>query len=169
MSDQLNSYLLKNKVGIIQLPCPEFSIMGYLRNPQGRQQYNNVFFKNHCEELLKPYLMMIEEYINTNHIFLGFIGVEGSPTCSIRWGKHKTNKYNTESINPIEGDKSKEYVNGVFTEIIKSRLSQYNIDTTFLEAPIKSKVDSKRANKFWLSLTKNIEINESLKEIIPIE
>lgn len=169
MSEQLNYYLLKNKVGIIQLPCPEFAIMGYLRNPQGKQQYNNHLFRNHCEELLKPFLLMIQDYIENNFIFVGFIGVQGSPTCSVYWGKHKKNRYNTESINPIENVRQyTNYTYGVFTEIIKNKLSDLDIDVPFLEAPIKSKVDSLEAKRFWLKLTKAIEINEKYKNYIPI-
>ena len=35
---------------MIQLPCPEFTAMGYWRNPQGRQQYNNIFLENIVEK-----------------------------------------------------------------------------------------------------------------------
>ena len=90
---------------MIQLPCPEFTAMGYWRNPQGRQQYNNIFFRKHCRKELSTYVDMVSELKNNNNIPLCFIGIQGSPNCSINWGKHKVNKYKTESI--VEDEKSK--------------------------------------------------------------
>lgn len=39
-------YFLDRKISIIQLPCPEFTAMGYMRNPQGRQQYTSLLYRN---------------------------------------------------------------------------------------------------------------------------
>ena len=91
-------YFLSKNIAIIQLPCPEFTAMGYWRNPQGRQQYDNVFFKKYCREQLSIYVDMVCELKNNNNTPLCYIGIQGSPNCSIYWGKHKTNKYNKESI-----------------------------------------------------------------------
>jgi predicted secreted protein len=38
---EVSNYLLRRNVGIIQYPCPETTAMGLMRNPQGRQQYDN--------------------------------------------------------------------------------------------------------------------------------
>lgn len=168
LSNELISYLLKNKVSVIQLPCPEFTVMGYYRNPQGRQQYNNQFFKKHCEKLFEIPLLMIKEYQHCNNKLLGFIGVEGSPTCSICWRKHKKNKYNTESVNEAENANSTVYVNGVFTEIIRKKLKEFDINIPLLEAPIKSPIDSEKGKSFMLQVTKVIERNEKFKKYIPI-
>ena len=48
---------------------------------------------------------MICELRNNNNTPLCFIGIQGIPNCSINWGKHKVNKYKTESI--IEDEKIK--------------------------------------------------------------
>ena len=53
---------------MIQLPCPEFTAMGYWRNPQGRQQYNNIFFRKHCRKELTTYVDMVSELKNNNNI-----------------------------------------------------------------------------------------------------
>jgi len=45
LSKELTNYLMEKHVGIIQYLCPETSAMGLMRNPQGRQQYDNVFFR----------------------------------------------------------------------------------------------------------------------------
>lgn len=43
-------HFLKSNISVIQLPCPEFTAMGYMRNPQGRQQYDNVFLESIVEK-----------------------------------------------------------------------------------------------------------------------
>ena len=46
-------FFLSKNISIIQLPCPEFTAMGYMRNPQGRMQYDNVFLESTVEKNLK--------------------------------------------------------------------------------------------------------------------
>ena len=58
----------------------------------------NVFFKKYCREQLSIYVYMVCALKNNNNTPLCYIGIQGSPNCSIYWGKHKTNKYHTESI-----------------------------------------------------------------------
>ena len=55
-AEKVCDFFLHKHISIIQLPCPEFTAMGYWRNPQGRQQYNNVFFRKHCRAELENYI-----------------------------------------------------------------------------------------------------------------
>ena len=154
------SYLLLNKIAIIQLPCPEFMVMGYIRNPQGRQQYNNIMFKNQCKELLNRYILMIEELINNNHRLIAYLGIQGSPTCSIFWGNHKHNKFNTESmIDDTNNINENNYQLGVLSEILQERLNEINITIPFIEVPVKETNPSEVLDKFWDTLKNTIENN----------
>jgi hypothetical protein len=74
-----------------------------MRNPQGRQQYDNIFFRNHCKELLQVPMLMVREFLKNRLRLCCFIGLENSPTCGIHWGRHKVNRYGTESPNSEEG------------------------------------------------------------------
>jgi hypothetical protein len=53
LSHELMDYLMSKRVGVIKYRCPETTAMGLQRNPQGRQQYDNIFFRQHCKDLLK--------------------------------------------------------------------------------------------------------------------
>ena len=181
MAEKICDYFLSRKISIIQLPCPEFTAMGYMRNPQGRQQYNNVFFKKHCREELENYVDMIEELINNKNTLLCFIGIGGSPTCSINWGKHKINKYKTESIMPIEeAQHAEDYCEtfccdvvpnqgkkvleqkedmgkikssyGVMTAVLDEMLKERGIVIPYLEAPVKEDIASEKVKSFMDSL-----------------
>ncbi|MDC7236601.1 MAG: hypothetical protein PQJ45_02375, partial [Sphaerochaetaceae bacterium] len=50
---------INNDVQIIQLPCPEFTLYGAKRWGHVSNQFNNVFFKNHCRKILEPIIEQI--------------------------------------------------------------------------------------------------------------
>lgn len=71
---------------------------------------------------------MIKELFKNSNTPLCFIGIESSPTCSINWGKHKLNRYKTESIHPDLQSQDKNSVYGVMTEVLdtkKTKLQKY--------------------------------------------
>ncbi|WP_455539593.1 hypothetical protein [Terrisporobacter sp.] len=152
------NYFLSKNIAMIQLPCPEFTAMGYWRNPQGRQQYDNIFFRKHCRKELSTYVDMVSELKNNNNTPLCFIGIQGSPNCSINWGKHKTNKYKTESI--IEDEKSPKVagIYGVMTEILDNMLKERNINIPYFEAPVKETLDSELTKSFFFQLDDLLKI-----------
>ncbi|HAX72009.1 MAG TPA: hypothetical protein DCY20_00645 [Firmicutes bacterium] len=157
LTQNLINYLLAKKIGIIQLPCPEFTAMGYWRNPQGRQQYDNIFFKKHCAKELENIIDMIIELNRNKHTLLCYFGIAGSPTCSIYWGKHKLNRYHTESIHAFdipneETESSDETKFGVMTEVLDTMLSNYQIKIPYLEVPIKENLNSEAVAHFFAQL-----------------
>ena len=157
LSHELMDYLLRKQVGVIQYPCPETTAMGLMRNPQGRQQYDNIFFRNHCKELLKVPMLMVREFIKNRYRLCCFIGLENSPTCGIHWGKHKVNRYGTESPNPDEMPEPDDPVlMGIMAEILSEELDQENIQAPFLEFPAQSQIGSEKRKRFWEDLEETI-------------
>ena len=158
LSHELMNYLMEKRVGIIQYPCPETTAMGLKRNPQGRQQYDNIFFRNHCKELLKVPMLMVREFIRSNYRLVGYIGLENSPTCGIHWGEHKVNRYNTESPNPVEQPEPDEPVlMGIMAEILSEELHREGNHAPFLELPVKEPAESVKRKIFWKELIQNVE------------
>ena len=159
-SREIMDYLMDKHVGIIQYLCPETSAMGLMRNPQGRQQYDNIFFRDHCKELLKAPMLMVKEFLKNNYRLTCFLGLENSPTCGIHWGKHKVNRYQTESPNPIDKpDPSDPALAGIMAEILTEELAKENIKVPFLEFPALSPSDSENRKNFWEELRKAVEPN----------
>jgi len=157
-SHELVDYLLEKRVGIIQYPCPETTAMGLMRNPQGRQQYDNIFFREHCKELLKVPMLMVKEFIKNRYRLVCFIGLENSPTCGIHWGQHKVNKYNTESPVPLENPAPDEpTLKGIMSEILSEELVKDKIAVPFLEFPAKSTPESENRQRFWEELRRCVE------------
>ncbi|MGL5149710.1 MAG: hypothetical protein ACRC7N_03940 [Clostridium sp.] len=164
LAETLCKLFLSKHISIIQLPCPEFTAMGYMRNPQGRQQYDNVFFRKHCKKALESYIDMIKELTDNGNTPLCFIGIQGSPTCCINWGKHKINKYKTESINEVEGD-STIGLNGIMTEVLKEMMQNVGINIPFLEAPTKENVESERYKSFFSDIYDLLNISKEFREL----
>ncbi len=77
--------LLQNGVGLIQLPCPEFTLYGALRWGHVKEQFDNPFFRAHCKKLLVPAVDQLVEYAAHPERFrlLGVLGIDGSPCCGV--------------------------------------------------------------------------------------
>jgi len=158
LSRELVDYLMEKHVGIIQYSCPETTAMGLMRNPQGRQQYDNIFFRDHCKELLKTPMLMVREFIKNKYRLTSFVGLENSPTCGIHWGKHKVNRYQTESPNPVDKPEPGDPVlAGIMAEIISEELAKDGVKVPFLEFPALSQPDAPERKKFWDDLRKAVE------------
>ncbi len=157
LSRELMVYLMEKRVGVIQYLCPETSALGLMRNPQGRQQYDNVYFRDHCKQILKGPMLMVKEFLRSNYRLTCFLGLENSPTCGTKWGRHKTNKHQMETAEPVEGADSEESsMRGIMAEILEEELSSENIEVPFLEFPAKSDPDSEKRKEFWLNLQKAV-------------
>ncbi len=153
LSLELTTYLMRRNVGIIQYLCPETTALGLMRNPQGRQQYDSIFFRDHCKELLKTPLLMVREFLKNKFRLCCFIGLENSPTCGIHWGKHKVNRYGTESPNPMDRPgKDEPALMGIMAEILLEELAKDNIHVPFLEFPALSEPASEKRAGFWEEL-----------------
>ncbi len=159
VAEEITAYFLSKHISIIQLPCPEFTAMGYWRNPQGRQQYDNVFFRKHCKKSLESYVDMVCELRNNANTPLCYIGIQGSPNCSIYWGKHKQNKYKTESMMEDEkaevGTRASLY--GVMTEVLDEMLREQGIQIPYFEAPVKESMTSHQTIQFFEDLDNLLE------------
>lgn len=156
-SKQLLDFFMDHKVGVVQYACPETTAMGLMRNPQGRQQYDNTFFRDHCKELLKTPMLMVREFLKNNYRLIAFIGLENSPTCGIHWGKHKVNKYQTESPNLAdETGTGDPMLMGIMADILTEELKNENIKVPFLEFPALSASDTAKVKNFWEELEKTV-------------
>ncbi len=77
------NFFMHNNIGVVQMPCPEITYAGVLREPQTREQYNTSLFRGHCKKIAKDTFQIIKRY-NSHGIKTVFIlGVEGSPSCGV--------------------------------------------------------------------------------------
>ena len=73
--------LLDHDIGIIQMPCPEFTWQGESRPSRTKQEYNTDQYRSHCRKLAEGVAAQIREYRTHGYQIAGLIGVRESPTC----------------------------------------------------------------------------------------
>ncbi|WP_371853600.1 CD3072 family TudS-related putative desulfidase [Enterococcus hulanensis] len=104
--------LLSRGIALIQLPCPEFIVLGGDRPPMTYEEYRELpNYRQTCQELLEPMIQQIQTYQAEGYQYLGIIGINESPNCSITGQR------------------------GVLMEEFFARCQQAQIGTNFLEVP----------------------------------
>ena len=101
---------------------------------------------------------MVEEFLKNGYRLVAYIGLRNSPTCGIHWGKHKVNRYNTESPMPIDNpDPEDPVLMGIMAEILSEKFNVLKMDVPFMELPIQQPPDSEERRNFWLDLKHRVE------------
>ncbi|MGO3912990.1 CD3072 family TudS-related putative desulfidase [Enterococcus viikkiensis] len=76
--------LLSRGIALIQLPCPEFLVLGGDRPPMSYQEYQALpDYRQTCQTMLQPIIQQIQAYQAEDYQYLGVIGINESPNCSI--------------------------------------------------------------------------------------
>ncbi len=128
--------LIKDNIGIIQLPCPETDCYGLRRWGHVREQFDNCGFRKYANNILNDFANLILEYIKNDYEIIGVFGIAGSPscgvnlTCSANWAGevscYKDKEDIVSRVKMIEGS-------GLFMEIFKNILKEKNIDIPFYD------------------------------------
>ena len=125
--------VIENGVQVIQLPCAEFSLYGAKRWGHVSDQFDNIFFRNHCRQILTPIINQLIEYLDNPEFFevLGIIGIDGSPSCGVdytcqaNWyGSFESRQGLQETLDTCK------MVNkpGIFMDVLKQMLKENNLD-----------------------------------------
>lgn len=78
---------VKSGIQILQLPCPEFVMYGPVRWGHTYEQFDHVFYREKCREILAPVISQLKEYMAHPEEFqvLGILGIDGSPSCGVKY------------------------------------------------------------------------------------
>jgi len=126
LSLQILSLLSDLKIGVIQLPCPEFTFCGNPRPPKTRDEYSSLpGFQQHCRRLANETSKYLKSIIENAHEpsvrILAIIGVERSPTCGVK-------------CTPIGRGSDKRYIEekGIFIEMLSESLRKMGLEMPFI-------------------------------------
>lgn len=131
----LIEWLMKNKIGIIQLKCPETEIYGLKRWGHVREQFDTPHYRNISRTLITQTIEEVKEYIRNGYRLPAVIGIDGSPSCGVHcscssehWGGE------ISIIQDLEAVKRIGYCNlpGIFMEELQMQLEHNGIQTVFL-------------------------------------
>lgn len=122
---------IDNGVQFLQLPCPEYLQYGYNRWGHTFEQFDNIFFRQRCREMLEPAILQLEEYLAHPEEFkvLGALGIDGSPscgakyTCSANWG----GEFSGRDVNEVLRSCTLKEGSGVMVCVLKEMLEERNI------------------------------------------
>lgn len=79
--------ILGQEIGIVQLPCPELLHLGLGRKPRSKSAYDTKAFRSRCSIIAKEAVAQIVEYKHHGYEVYGIIGINESPTCSLKGEK----------------------------------------------------------------------------------
>ncbi|GAB7023036.1 CD3072 family TudS-related putative desulfidase [Salidesulfovibrio brasiliensis] len=75
--------LLRDDVGLIQLPCPETSYLGMRRWGVTKEQLDTLAHREHCESILRAPLLEMLAYTDAGYEIESILGINGSPSCGV--------------------------------------------------------------------------------------
>lgn len=134
--EQLRRRVLKeaieNGIQLLQLPCPEFLQYGFRRWGHTYDQFNNVFFRERCREMLKPVVLQVKEYLENSEEFelVGILGIDGSPSCGVKytcranWGGEFSGRDVTDVLHSCRLEEG----SGVLMTVLKEMLKEEGIE-----------------------------------------
>lgn len=76
--------ILDKGIGIHQLPCPEYRHLGIERKPLSKSEYDTEEFRTLCKYISSDTIKVMKEYLHNDYEIVGLIGINQSPSCSIR-------------------------------------------------------------------------------------
>lgn len=127
------SYCLENDISLVQLPCPEQLQLGLNRWGHSKEQFNFPGFIDSCILMIKDTIKLLREYENNEDIkVLGIVGINGSPSCGVDYtfsAKFKGEISKNKNLDEMLKAGSIINESGVFIDVIKKNLINYNLDT----------------------------------------
>ncbi|MFH1644496.1 MAG: hypothetical protein ABIA74_04965 [bacterium] len=122
---ELLDLLIKNGIGLSVVSCPEIIYEGLKRNACGKERYNNSEYRKICSKKAQELIDRYKLYLDDDYKILGFICVNGSPSCAIDYCYcDKAGK--TKCSEP-----------GVFIEEAQKKLKEENLNLEFIGVRMK--------------------------------
>lgn len=141
-------------IGVIQLPCPEMTMYGIKRWGHVKEQFDTLFFREACKEMLKPIIGQTKSYLDTGYEVVGVVGIDGSPSCGVNFtcsGDWEGDDSSKDDINHKIKDLKEVSSSGVFMEELKKYIEEYNISIPFVAINEKDVFSSLESIKNFLN------------------
>ena len=113
--------IMRHDLNIIQMPCPESKLGGYKnglqRLPQSIKKYDTLEFREICMNCASEVMEQIKAILENGYEIVGILGIENSPSCSIKLQYSNNGAYHQP---------------GIFIEELKKQLEQDGIEIPLL-------------------------------------
>ncbi len=137
LAQEMVELAIKHKVGLIQLPCPEITLLGAKRWAQSYEQYDTPAFHKHCENILESLIDQLTDQAADDKTIIAAIGICGSPSC----GVFETSSAEYSGLVPgMKGAKelppsTKVPRQGHFIQALQRALRHHNLHVNLIELP----------------------------------
>lgn len=152
MNKKLVKFLIDREIGIIQITCPELTLLGEARWGQCERQYNTPYFRKHCRKISEEITDQVEDYLSNAYKVCGIIGLDGSPSCGVQvtcrgeWGGEMLFTPDLEkqlsTIAMVPGP-------GVLIRELQKELIGRNISLPFLSFPEEANLNEVEQKQFF--------------------
>lgn len=126
--------LIKEGVGLVQLPCPETCYLGMNRWGMTKDQYDHQAYRDFCKVLLYPILLQVTSYKQAGYTIMGVAGMDGSPNCGISTTcmGYRGGEICSNSESNLGSDLEMVNGRGIFMEILEEMLQVEEILPPFV-------------------------------------
>jgi len=133
MSIEILNGLAKLGIGILQMPCPEFTFCGNPRPPRTKKDYESLpGFVSHCQSLALQVAKEIRQLLSLSRKpkirIIAVVGVERSPTCGVKL---------TPTLKDSNGRFGYSATKGLFIEYLEKELVQHGMSIPILGVDLK--------------------------------
>jgi predicted secreted protein len=136
LEQEVVELLIKKRVGIYQIPCPEIELSSIFRKALPKESYDHPKIRKAYQKCAEEITQTLRSYTKKGYRISAVLGAEGSPTCGIstvgRWKKNiKRKREFPRDIEFVPGM-------GVFMEEFKASLESIDVHPAWIGIPGKS-------------------------------
>ncbi|MBS7649532.1 MAG: hypothetical protein QXK89_05100 [Candidatus Bathyarchaeia archaeon] len=127
LASEILEFVLRHKIGVIQMPCPEYTFCGNPRPSRTKDEYERLLgFKEYCERLAKIVTEQLKNLVDMGKKpriqILAVVGIKRSPSCAVNSAVRKID----DQIEYI-GEK------GIFLQFLEREMLKAGLSVPFLE------------------------------------
>ena len=137
LAKEMMKLAIDNNVGLIQLPCPEITLLGAKRWAQSYEQYDTPAYHKHCETIIEGLIDQLRDQAADDKTIIAAIGNAGSPSC----GVFETSSADYSGLVPgMKGAKelppsTRVPRQGHFIQALQRALRHHNLHVNLIELP----------------------------------
>jgi len=122
MINEVVKLLMDYNVGIVQLPCTEQLMYGFVREGITKSEMDTPQYRSFCRKVAEETAELTKSYLENGFKVVGFLGKRSSPTCGVKTVQTTINGKKVE----VEGQ-------GILVEELKKEMEKRKINIPFID------------------------------------
>lgn len=123
MLNEVVQLLMEYRIGIVQLPCPEQLMYGFVRKGVTKTEIDTPDYRGFCKKIAEDAAELIKNYVKNGFKVVGFLGKRSSPTCGVK----------TIQVTDTNGKVVEVEGQGILVEELKKELEKRKVNISFID------------------------------------